>query len=209
VPEAAPPGAGGFRAKAARRVNEDSYGDVARNLKGSFDIFVTDSRFWKADLKKTINIQTNCQSNHYRLAVPVRSVCLSETQSKGPSNLTSPHTPTGLLESRRISSVLEHRVLNGEPWLSISDCPANQRPPHRLHRRVCRLRWTTRNWRAMAAAAQMAAAAEAAAATVDLYIIDGRCRHLEAHDIRRLAAFTASFHSKRSDALCLFRPRSA
>jgi len=40
----------------------------------------------------------------------------------------------------------------------------------------------------MAAAAQTAAAAEAAAASLDLYIIDGRRRRLEARDIRRLDA---------------------
>jgi len=37
----------------------------------------------------------------------------------------------------------------------------------------------------MAAAAQTVAAAEAAAASFDLYIIDGRCRRVEARDIRR------------------------
>jgi len=40
----------------------------------------------------------------------------------------------------------------------------------------------------MAAAAQTAAAAEAAAASLDLYIVDGRCRRLEARDTRRRAA---------------------
>jgi len=37
----------------------------------------------------------------------------------------------------------------------------------------------------MAAAAQTAAAAEAAAASFDLHIIVGRCRRLEARDMRR------------------------
>jgi hypothetical protein len=37
----------------------------------------------------------------------------------------------------------------------------------------------------MAAAAQTAAAAEAAAASLDVYMVDGRCRRLEARDMRR------------------------
>jgi len=40
----------------------------------------------------------------------------------------------------------------------------------------------------MAAAAQTAAAAEAAAASLDLYMVDGRCRRFEARDTRRRAA---------------------
>jgi len=40
----------------------------------------------------------------------------------------------------------------------------------------------------MATAAPTAAAAEAATASLDLYIIDGRCRRLEARDTRRRAA---------------------
>jgi len=40
----------------------------------------------------------------------------------------------------------------------------------------------------MAAAAQTAAAAEAAAASLDSYMVDGRCRRLEARDSRRRAA---------------------
>ena len=40
----------------------------------------------------------------------------------------------------------------------------------------------------MAAAAQTAAAAQAAAASLDLFIVDGRCRLLEARDTRRRAA---------------------
>ena len=40
----------------------------------------------------------------------------------------------------------------------------------------------------MAAAAQTAAAAEAAAASLDLYMVDGWCRRLEARDTRRRAA---------------------
>ena len=47
----------------------------------------------------------------------------------------------------------------------------------------------------MAAAAQTAAAAEAAAASFDLHIIDGRCRRLEARDMRsRDAALRRSWH---------------
>jgi len=37
---------------------------------------------------------------------------------------------------------LKHRVLKGKTWLSICGCPADQRRPHRLQRRVFRLRWT-------------------------------------------------------------------
>ena len=89
------------------------------------------------------------------------------------------------MEGRRISSVLEHRVLNGKTWPPIKGCPADQRRPHRLQIRVCRLRRTKRTWRTMAAAAQTAAAAEVAAASFDLHIIDGRCRRLEARAVRR------------------------
>jgi len=101
----------------------------------------------------------------------------------------------------------EHRVLKGKTLLLISGCPADQRRPHRIQRRVYRLRWTKRNWRAMAVTAQTAAAAEASAASFDLHIINGRSQRLEARDIRssrrRLAAFTASSHAESSDAFFL------
>ena len=98
------------------------------------------------------------------------------------------------LERRRISPALEHPWC--KTWLSISSCPADQRRPHRLQRRVCQLRWTKRTWRALAAAAQTAAAAEAAAASFDLQIIDGKCRRLEARDLRRRDA-ALHRHSRR------------
>jgi hypothetical protein len=85
-------------------------------------------------------------------------------------------------------TALEHRVLKGKTWISISGCPADQRRPYRLQTRVCRLRLTKRTWRAMAAAAQTAAAAEATAASLDLNIVDGRWRRLEARDTRHRAA---------------------
>jgi len=117
-------------------------------------------------------------------------------------------------ERRRISPALkEHRVFKGKTWLSISGCLADQRRPHRLQRRVCRLRWTKRAWRAMTVAAQTVAAAEAAAPSLDSYSVDGRCRRLEARDTRhraagrRQAAFTASSHAESSDGFCLFRAR--
>ena len=83
---------------------------------------------------------------------------------------------------------LNIRVLKGKTLVSNSGCSADQRRPQRLQRRVCRLRWTKRTWREMAAAAQTAAAAEAAAASLDLYMVDGRCRRFEARDTRRRAA---------------------
>jgi len=86
-----------------------------------------------------------------------------------------------------ISPALEHRALKGKTWHSISGCLADQRRPQRLQKRVCRLRWTKRTWRAMAAAAQTAAAAEAAAASLHLHIVDGRCRRVEARDTRHRA----------------------
>jgi len=92
------------------------------------------------------------------------------------------------LKRRRISPALEHRVLKGKTWLTIRGSPADQRRPHRLQRRGRRLRWTKRTWNAMVAAAQTAAAAEAAAASLDLHIVDGWCRRLEARDTRHRAA---------------------
>jgi hypothetical protein len=107
------------------------------------------------------------------------------------------------LECRRISPALEHSVLKGKTWLSISGCPADQRRPHRLQRRVCRLRRTKRTWRAMAAAAQTAAATEATAPSLDSYSVDRRCRRLEARNTRRRAASrrlcTASSRAEGSD----------
>ena len=84
---------------------------------------------------------------------------------------------------------LNIRVLKGKTLVSNSGCSADQRRPHRRFKDAfCRLRWTKRTWREMAAAAQMAAAAEAATASLDLYMVDGRCRRFEARDTRRRAA---------------------
>jgi hypothetical protein len=44
----------------------------------------------------------------------------------------------------------KNRLLERKTWLSISGCPADQRRPHWLQSRVCRLHWTKRSgarWR--------------------------------------------------------------
>jgi hypothetical protein len=85
------------------------------------------------------------------------------------------------LECRLISPELEHRVLKGKlGFQSAAVRPINGGHTG-LKKRVCRLRWTKRTWRAMAVAAQTAAAAQAAAASLDSYIVDGRCIRLEAN----------------------------